>query len=85
MNSLHITKTYKAIELWIVAALTDCRHRRPACRAFFIALSDAFFDASLTKSMSAVWNDDCFFIVIAAYRTLEFFINYFMKRLFDGF
>ena len=86
INYTPITKqTYKAIELRVVAAFANCWYRRPAYRAFFIAPSDAFFDASLTKSVAAVWIDGSFFAEILTYGAFKFFINDIMKRLLNGF
>ena len=85
-NNTPITKqTYKAVELRIGATFANCWYGCPAYRAFFIALSDAFFDASLTKSVATVWIDGSFFKEILTNEAFRFFINYFLKRLLNGF
>ena len=69
----------------VITACANCRYRLPACRAFLVALSDAFFDASLTKSVAAAWIYGSFFAEILTYGAFKFFINDFMKRLLNGF
>ena len=85
-NNKPITKqTYKAVELRVGATFANCWYRRSAYRAFLVAPSDAFFDASLTKSVAAVWIDGSFFTEILTYKAFKFFINDFLKRLLNGF
>ncbi len=78
-------QTYKAVKLRVGAACAECWYRSPACWAFLFALSDAFFDASLTKSVAAVWIDGSFFADILTYGAYKFFIDNFVKRLLNGF
>ena len=80
-----VMQTYKAVKLRVGTACTRCWYMSPASWAFLFALSDAFFDASLTKSVAAVWIDGSFFADILTYGAYKFFIDNFVKRLLNGF